>query len=140
MVEVVPAVKIPAQRSGWLGFDLSDVLAVIGRHADLNWQVLDANFAFDDEAVSDTWQAVAYDSRMAGGVFVTWEQIEQLAADGGQIAQGTFTGFDGNNAILQLAVFGTTHWVIWARQGTVIERVRGAFIGVEECDVRVPHR
>ena len=135
----MPAVKIPAQRSGWLGFDLGDVLAAIGDHPDLVWQVRDAAFAFEDEAVSDTWQAVAYDSHLTGGVDVKWEQIEQLAAAGGHVVQGSFTGFDGNNAVVQLLVFGGSHWIVWARRGSILERVHAAFLGVEECDVRVPH-
>lgn len=136
----MPAVKIPAQRSGWLGFELADVLAAIGEHPGLLWQVLDAKFAFDDEAVSDTWQAVAYDSRMAGGVDIKWDQLEQLAAARGQVVEGSFTAFDGNHAIVQLAAFGSSHWVVWARSPSIVERVRGAFVGVQECDVRVPHR
>jgi hypothetical protein len=136
----VPAVKIPAQRSGWLGFGLGDVLAVIGDHPNLSWRVVDARFAFDDQAVSDTWQAVAYDSRMADGVDVEWAQIEQLAVAGGQVVEGSFTGFDGNNAAVQFTAFGNSHWVIWARRGSIIERVRDAFVGVDEFDARVPHR
>jgi len=139
MEREVPAVKIPAQRSGWLGFDLSDVLDAIGEQPELVWQVVDARFAFDDQAVSDTWQAVAYDSRMASGVDIKWEQMERLAAAGGQIAQGTFTAFDGNDAIVQLAAFGS-HWVVWARRSRVLERLRGAFTGVEDYDARLPHR
>ena len=135
----MPSVKIPAQRIGWLGFDLGDVMAAVGPHSDLKWRVLDANFALDDEATSDTWQAVAYDSRLEGGVDVTWERMEALAGAGGQVVQGTFTGFDGNEAILQLAAFGSRHWIVWARRGATLERVRGAFVGVEDCDVRVPH-
>ena len=137
---MVPAVKIPAQRSGWLGFDLGDVLAVIGEHPDLVWQVVDARFAFDDEAVSDTWQAVAYDSRMAGGVDIKSDQIQQLAAAGGQVVQGAFTGFDGNHAIVQLLAASSGYWIVWARTGSILEPLRTTFIGVEDCDVRVPHR
>ena len=140
MLGVVPAVKIPAQRSGWLGFDVGDVMAAIGSQSDLKWRVLDAKFAFDDEAISDTWQAVAYDSRLDGGVDVTWERMEALATAGGQVVQGTFTGFDGNEAIVQLTAFGGRHWIVWARRGSTLERVRAAFVGVEDCDVRVPHR
>ena len=135
----MPAVKIPAQRSGWLGFDLGEVLAAIGEHPDLVWHVLDAKFAFDDEAVSDTWQAIAYDSRMAGGVEVKWEQIVQLAAAPGQVVEGTFTGFDGTHAMVQLQASGGSHWIVWARRPSITEGVRGAFVGVEDCDVRVPH-
>jgi len=135
----VPAVKIPAQRSGWLGFDLNDVLPVIGEHPALVWQVVDARFAFDDEAVSDTWQAVAYDSRLAGGVDIKWDQLEQLAGAGGHVVQGTFTGFDGIHAVVQLSV-SRSHWVVWAQRGSVLEHVRSAFTGVEDCDARVPHR
>lgn len=136
----MPAVKIPAQRSGWLGFDLSDVLDAVGKQPELVWQVVDAKFAFDNQAVSDTWQAVAYDSRMASGVDIKWEQMEQLAAAGGQIAQGTFTAFDGNDAIVQLVAFGSSHWIVWARRSRVLERVRTAFVGVENYDARLPHR
>jgi hypothetical protein len=140
IIEVVPAVKIPAQRSGWLGFDLSDILAAIGEHPGLVWQVQDANFAFDDEAVSDSWQAVAYDSRMAGGVDIKWGDLEQLAAAHGQVVEGRFTGFDGNHAMVQLAAFGNSHWTVWARNPSILERIHDAFLGVEECDVREPHR
>ena len=136
----MPAVKIPAQRSGWLGFDLGDVLAALGEHPDLVWQVVDARFAFDDEAVSDTWQAVAYDSRMAGGVDIKWDEIQKLAAAGGHVVQGAFTGFDGNHAIVQLRAAGSGYWIVWARTGSILEHVRTAFTGVEDCDVRVPHR
>ncbi|MBV8295830.1 MAG: hypothetical protein JO085_03260 [Acidimicrobiia bacterium] len=136
----MPAVRIPAQRSTWLGFDLGDVMAAVGEHAELKWQVLDANLAFEDEPVSDAWQAVAFDSRLEGGVDVTWEQMEALAAAGGQVVQGAFTGFDGNEAIVQLAAFRPTHWTVWARHGATLERVRGAFLGVDDCDVRVPRR
>jgi len=136
----VPAVKIPAQRSGWLGFDLSDLLDAIGEHPEFVWQVVDARFGFDDEAVSDTWQAVAYDSCMASGVDIKWEQMEQLATAGGQIVGGTFTAFDGHDAIVQLVAFGSSHWVVWARRSRLLERVRTAFTGVEDYDARVPHR
>ena len=140
MEGIVPAVKIPAQRSGWLGFALSDLLGAIGDQPDLVWQVVDARFAFDDQAVSDTWQAVAYDSRMASGVDIKWGQMEELAAAGGQIVQGTFTAFDGNEAIVQLVAFGSSHWVVWARRVRVLEQVRTAFTGVEDYDARLPHR
>jgi hypothetical protein len=136
----VPAVKIPAQRSGWLGFELSDLIAVIGPRTDLEWQVLDAKFAFGDQATSDTWQAVAYDSRLDGGVDLTWERMEALAGADGKIVQGTFTGFDGNEAIVQLTAFDVRHWIVWARRQSVLDRLRDAFAGVEDCDVRVPHR
>ena len=137
---VVPAVKIPAQRSGWLGFELGDVMAAIGPHADIKWRVLDARFAFGDETTSDTWQAVAYDSRLDGDVDLTWERMEALAAENGKVVEGTFTGFDGNQPVVQLSAFDVRHWIVWARSSGVLERLRDAFVGVEDCDVRVPHR
>lgn len=136
----MPAVKIPAQRSGWLGFDLDAVLAVIGPHPELEWRVVDVNFAFTDQAVSDAWQALAFDSRGDEGVDVKWDELEQLAMARAQVVEGTFTGFDGHHAIVELAAFGGSHWIVWASRAAILDRVRDTFIGVEDCDVRTPHR
>ena len=66
--------------------------------------------------------------------------MEALAAAGGQVVQGTFTGFEGNEAMVQLTAVGSRHWIVWARRASTLDRVRGAFVGVEDCDARVPHR
>jgi hypothetical protein len=35
---------------------------------------------------------------------------------------------------------GRKNWVVWAQRGSILEHVRSAFTGVEDCDARVPHR
>jgi hypothetical protein len=134
------AVRIPPQQSRWPGFDLAEVMSVIGFHGDLRWRLKNAEFWLDTApaAVRERWEAVEDQSRLRTGVELTWTDMEQLASDCSQVIDGTFTGFSGSLPHLQIAVIRGDEWIVWTADETVVSRVRGEFSGVTDYDEPEP--
>lgn len=134
------AVRIPPQQSAWLGFDLAEVMSVIGFHGDLRWRLKNAELALDTApaAIRQRWEAAEDQSRLPAGAELTWTDMEQLASDCSQVIDGTFTGYSGSFPRLQIAVIRSSYWIVWTEDETVVSRVRGGFRGVADYDEPEP--
>ncbi|WP_380164011.1 hypothetical protein [Jannaschia sp. R86511] len=135
------AVRIGVQgESGWLGFDLAQVMAVVGPQPHLNWVLREAEFNGDVRTVWPAdWEVVQRQSDQPRGVPLDWVQMTTLAQQCQQIIDGRFTAYDESGQVqLQMQAVDSSFWVVWARDEAVLERVRGAFAGVEDYEERTP--
>jgi len=131
------AVRIPPQGGQWLGFDLEQVMAAVGSQEDLSWHMSGAWIVCRDDA-PDKWQRLADQSNQPNGVPMTWTEMESLAQDCLQVIDGRFTGRRGDDPLLSLAAIDSSYWIVWAAESEVLDRVRGAFSGVEDYDEPPP--
>lgn len=124
------ALRIPPQTPGRLGFDLAEVLAAVGVHANLHWVVRDAWFNGDVTAVWPEGLGVEERTRAIEGVALSWSEMTTLARVCHQVIDGEFSGYRGAELRLRLAVFDSSYWVVLAEDPAVLDRVRAAFTGV----------
>lgn len=140
-VMVSASVKIPPQDGDSLGFDLREVMAAVGVHGDLAWHLKGAWFVYDEdlpEAVLAPWERIEEQSRTPAGVQLSWSDMESCARVMLQVIDGTFTGYQGEEPILQLAAIDSSYWIVWARASDRLDLVRHAFDGVLDYDEPPP--
>ena len=133
------AVRILPQRVGWLGFDLAEVMGAVGPRDELTWRLVDADLVPSDAASAERWQALTYESRLPGGATLTWADMAELARTCEQVVRGTFTGFGAKEPLVQLAAVDGRCWIVSARDQSILDQVRSAFVGVEDCEQPAPH-
>lgn len=125
------ALRIPPQAPGWLGFDLAEVLAAVGDHADLRWVVRDAWFIGD---VTPVWPeglgVVEERTRTDDSVALSWTEMTTLAQVCHQVIDAEFSGYLGTELRLRLTAFDSSFWLVLAEDPAVLDRVRAAFTGV----------
>ncbi len=84
------ALRIPPQVPGWVGFDLAEVLAAVGTHADLHWV---AWFNGDVTAVRPEGLGVQDRTRSTEGFALSWSEMTTLAQMCRQIIDAEFSGY-----------------------------------------------
>ena len=136
----VPAVRIPSQQNeGWIGFDLSEVMAAVGDWPELDWVLRGAYFNGDVTSVWSEGIAVEEQTEQPQGLSITWEQMRRLAGSCRQIIDGTFTGYGkSGSAELSLTAIDSSYWIVWANDERVLDRVRATFVGVEDYEEPQP--
>ncbi len=121
-------------------FDLAEVMGAAGDHSHLRWVLRGAWFNGD---VTAPWpegvEHAERETERPAGAALTWAQMSSLAQSCQQIIDGRFTGYDlAGQPVLELHAVDSSYWVVWARAGRVLARVRTAFPDAETCDQPTP--
>lgn len=116
------AVRIdPEDVDGSLGFDLEQIVEVLGDQSRLSWTVTNAYVLAERPGTGDPWTYSPPDVSLA------WSEIVQMAKTVVQVIDGTFTGRSTEGPELLVCAVDSTYWVVWTEDSDVIERVRQSF-------------